>query len=140
MVRSITSDEHFKSVISGPAVVAAEFRNPKDASSRKMSSEFMLLEDSYPDAGVYKVDIRQLSDIAPDMDLPGIPSFIVFRDGEEIEFFLGEDTNIGGLSVSHLSVLGNGLSAETALSQTLLDRVSSSGETDTSLKENPQKR
>ncbi|TYJ56273.1 hypothetical protein B9479_002959 [Cryptococcus floricola] len=36
MVRSITSDEHFKSVISGPAVVAVEFRNPKDASSRTM--------------------------------------------------------------------------------------------------------
>ncbi len=49
------------------------------------------IEEKYSQLKFFQVDRDQLIDLCQELDIFGIPSFIIYRDGTEIDRFVSKD-------------------------------------------------
>ena len=54
-----------------------------------IAPEIVKLSDSYPDASFNKIDVDEHPEIAADLEVRAMPTFIFFKDGEKIQQVVG---------------------------------------------------
>ncbi|WEW60894.1 thioredoxin trx1 [Emydomyces testavorans] len=47
------------------------------------------LSEKYPDVGFYKVDVDEVSDVAQELGVRAMPTFVFFKNGEKVDEVLG---------------------------------------------------
>ena len=45
----------------------------------------------YTDANFYKIDVDELPDVAQELGIRAMPTFMLFKDGEKVEEIVGAD-------------------------------------------------
>lgn len=56
-----------------------------------ISPAFEKLSDSFPTLGFYKVDVDALADVAAEVGIRGVPTFLFFKSGEKIGTVISAD-------------------------------------------------
>ena len=47
------------------------------------------MSNSYPNARFYKLDVDEVPDVAQELGVRAMPTFIVFKDGEKVDEVVG---------------------------------------------------
>lgn len=48
-----------------------------------------LSNDTFPDVKFYKIDVDEVSDVAQDLGVRAMPTFVIFKDGEKVGEVVG---------------------------------------------------
>ena len=62
--------------------------DPKTRADARNNGRF---SDQYSKARFYKVDVDQLPDVAQELGVRAMPTFIFFKDGEKVKSVVGAD-------------------------------------------------
>lgn len=54
-----------------------------------IAPEIVKLSDSYPDASFYKIDVDEQPELAAELEVRAMPTFIFFKDGNKIQQVVG---------------------------------------------------
>ncbi|KAF9023573.1 thioredoxin [Hymenopellis radicata] len=104
-VTPITSHSQFKAILESNKVVVIDFWATWCGPCRVISPIFAQLADQteFADIEFYKVDVDEQEEIAEEVQVRAMPTFIVFKDGKKVKDLVG--ANPGGLKVLLSSVL-----------------------------------
>jgi thiol-disulfide isomerase/thioredoxin len=62
----------------------------KNRSSRAYTNNFARrFSDTYPDARFYKLDVDEVPDVAQELSVRAMPTFMLFKDGEKVGEVVG---------------------------------------------------
>ncbi|MGY4690776.1 thioredoxin family protein [Salibacterium sp. K-3] len=84
MTQSIQEMEQFQSTISSSDNVVIKFSADWCPDCRRMDAFFPEVEEEYNHLPVYEIDKDQFPSLAEQYEVMGIPSLLVFKDGEKI--------------------------------------------------------
>lgn len=88
-MKNITSVENFKEMIDAPTI--AMFTAGWCPDCHFIKPALPEIEASHHDYQFVSIDRDELMDLAVEYDVMGIPSFIAFKDGQEIGRFVSKD-------------------------------------------------
>ncbi|KAF2838928.1 Cop c 2-like protein [Patellaria atrata CBS 101060] len=54
-----------------------------------IAPQFVKLADKYPDAQFLKIDVDELPDVAQELGIRAMPTFLLFKNGEKVEEIVG---------------------------------------------------
>lgn len=54
-----------------------------------MAPEVVKFSKQYPDARFYKIDVDELSELAQELEVRAMPTFLLFKDGVKVETVVG---------------------------------------------------
>ncbi|PKY03673.1 thioredoxin TrxA [Aspergillus campestris IBT 28561] len=63
----------------------ADWCGPCKAIAPKVDS----LSEQYPDAKFYKIDVDELTDVAAELGIRAMPTFLIFKDGNQVGEVVG---------------------------------------------------
>ncbi|KAF8906361.1 thioredoxin-like protein [Mucidula mucida] len=103
-VKPITSHSQFKRILESNKVVVIDFWATWCGPCTVISPIFIKLSEQpeFAEIEFYKVDVDEQEEIAEEVQLRAMPTFIAFKDGEKVQDLVGVDP--GGLDVSLLSM------------------------------------
>ncbi|CCM06507.1 uncharacterized protein FIBRA_08777 [Fibroporia radiculosa] len=81
--------------INGDRVAIFDFWATWCGPCRLISPVFERLADQFPNADFYKVDVDDQGEIAQEVGVRAMPTFIAFKNGEKVKDLVG--ANLGGL-------------------------------------------
>ncbi|KAI9432005.1 thioredoxin [Lactarius indigo] len=90
-VKEITSYAEFQQIINSGKAVAIDFWATWCGPCRVISPVFEKFAEHSDNAGIefYKVDVDQQADIAQEVGIRAMPTFIVFKDGNKVDELVG---------------------------------------------------
>lgn len=73
------------------------------APCKKIAPEIVKLSNTYPDARFYKLDVDEVPDVAQELGVRAMPTFMVFKGGEKVDEVVGAHIqSVEGAVVKHL--------------------------------------
>ncbi|CEQ41913.1 hypothetical protein JCM5296_002149 [Sporobolomyces johnsonii] len=88
-VTVIDSLDTFKAATGGDKLVIIDFW----ATCKVVSPVFAKLSDSFPNIGFYKCDVDEQEEVAAEVGIKAMPTFIFFKNGAEVGKVVGADPN-----------------------------------------------
>ncbi|GLB43640.1 putative thioredoxin family protein [Lyophyllum shimeji] len=88
-VTPINSFEEFKRIINSGKVVAIDFWATWCGPCRAISPVFEALADQVEAVEFYKVDVDAQPDIAQEVGIRAMPTFMIFKDGQKVKDLVG---------------------------------------------------
>ncbi|KAF7846062.1 hypothetical protein BT93_L5334 [Corymbia citriodora subsp. variegata] len=58
---------------------------------KMIAPELVKMSNKYENASFVKIDVDQVPDVAGDLGIRAMPTFILFKDGERVDEFVGAD-------------------------------------------------
>ncbi|GAA5858548.1 hypothetical protein JCM8547_007355 [Rhodosporidiobolus lusitaniae] len=99
LVASIESFDQFKEVTGGDKLVIIDFWATWCGPCKVIGPVFEKLADKFPEIGFYKVDVDSQEEVAAEVGIKAMPTFILFKGGEKVGTVVGADPN--KLKASH---------------------------------------
>ena len=81
--------EDFKSALSKPGVMIVDAFATWCGPCKVIAPNVVEFSHKYTDARFYKVDVDEVPDVAQELAIRAMPTFKVFKDGEEFETVVG---------------------------------------------------
>ncbi|KRN03909.1 thioredoxin family protein [Holzapfeliella floricola] len=100
------SREDFKKLIAQKNTVVLMFSADWCGDCRFIKPQLPAIEAEFSKMTFYEVDRDQSMDVVQDLNIMGIPSFVVFRDGQEIGRLVNKNRKTKEEVISFLSNLG----------------------------------
>ncbi|TFL06553.1 thioredoxin [Pterulicium gracile] len=88
-VTAIQSFADFKSLIASDKPVVIDFWATWCGPCRVISPIFATLSEKYTNVAFFKVDIDEQPEIAQEVGIRAMPTFVVFKNGEKIDELVG---------------------------------------------------
>lgn len=54
-----------------------------------IAPQVVKMSDTYPDARFYKIDVDEVPDVAQELGIRAMPTFVLFKDGEKVTEVVG---------------------------------------------------
>lgn len=95
-VIKVKSVEEWDTVLreSGDKLIVANFRESNTQSSDKMAPVFRDMSETYEDVTFIELDSEEVNALFYEYDIIDTPTFVVFRDGENVGQVLGTNHSI----------------------------------------------
>ncbi len=88
MAEHISSEDEFKDALSQELVVI-DFSANWCGPCRTIAPFFNSLPLKYTNVKFYKIDVDELPDVVQSSDITGMPTFISYKNGEEVDRVVG---------------------------------------------------
>ncbi|KAA1477212.1 thioredoxin [Dentipellis sp. KUC8613] len=85
----VNSVAEFHKLINGDKTVIFDFWATWCGPCRVISPIFEQLSSKYPNAEFYKVDVDEQADIAQEVGVRAMPTFIAFKNGQKLDEVVG---------------------------------------------------
>ncbi|KJA28343.1 hypothetical protein HYPSUDRAFT_33706 [Hypholoma sublateritium FD-334 SS-4] len=108
VVKAITSLEQWKTIISSGKPVVIDFWATWCGPCKAISPVFEGFSDSEENANVefYKVDVDDQGEIAEEVGIKAMPTFMLYKDGAKVETVVGANpTNVKSLITQAASLV-----------------------------------
>ncbi|KAL7412115.1 thioredoxin-like protein [Mrakia frigida] len=89
MVKAIESFQEFQTVINGDKPVIIDFWATWCGPCKMISPHFNKLESQFEDVDFYKVDVDEQEEVAAEVNVRAMPTFLIFYKGQKIESVTG---------------------------------------------------
>ncbi|ODN75627.1 thioredoxin [Cryptococcus wingfieldii CBS 7118] len=89
MVNKFESYDQYKLLITGSDVVLIDFSATWCGPCKTISPIFESLESKHPHVKFYNVDVDEQPEIASDVGIRVMPTFIAFKDGKKLDNLVG---------------------------------------------------
>lgn len=89
MVEAITKKERFDELKASGKVFVVDFHATWCGPCKTISPIFKGLAEKYPNITFVKVDVDEVEDVASECEINAMPTFLVFKDGVEVDKLLG---------------------------------------------------
>lgn len=90
-VTVISSKAQFDELIKGEKPVAIDFWATWCGPCRFISPEFEKLSEQYDGIEFYKLDVDDVEDVAQEVGIRAMPTFMVFKNGERVDELIGAE-------------------------------------------------
>lgn len=87
----MTALSELQALIKSGKPVAIDFYATWCGPCRMISPRFEALSDKYPGVAFIKVDVDQAGEIAQNMQISAMPTFVFFKDGAKVTTIVGAD-------------------------------------------------
>jgi len=108
VVKAITSLEQWKTIISSGKPVVIDFWATWCGPCKAISPVFEKLSEDEEHSNVefYKVDVDDQGEIAEEVGIKAMPTFLLYKDGEKVETVVGANpTKVEGLITQAASLV-----------------------------------
>lgn len=86
MVKEISSDGEFNSIVRSPSLTVVDFFATWCGPCRAIAPQFEMLSSQYPNVTFIKVDVDKLNDVAGRYGVNAMPTFLFFKN---VRYFSG---------------------------------------------------
>lgn len=90
-IQSMTALSELQALINSSKPVAIDFYATWCGPCRMISPRFEALSEKFPSITFVKVDVDQAGEIAQNMQISAMPTFVFFKDGKKVTTVVGAD-------------------------------------------------
>ncbi|KAL8814779.1 MAG: hypothetical protein Q9223_006027 [Gallowayella weberi] len=110
-VHNITSKSEYDAALKDTSLMIIDCMATWCGPCKVIAPEIVKLSNSHPAARFYKLDIDEVPDVAQELGVRAMPTFIIFKDGEKVGEVVG--AHVGPLEAKVKEELKKGAGAET---------------------------
>ncbi|KAL2044473.1 hypothetical protein N7G274_003178 [Stereocaulon virgatum] len=88
-VHNLMSMEDYKKAIEESGVMVLDCMATWCGPCKVIAPKVVQMSNNYPDARFYKLDVDEVPDVAQELGVRAMPTFIVFKDGEKMGEVVG---------------------------------------------------
>eukprot|EP00009_Paramoeba_aestuarina_P001783 CAMPEP_0201506572 /NCGR_PEP_ID=MMETSP0161_2-20130828/486_1 /ASSEMBLY_ACC=CAM_ASM_000251 /TAXON_ID=180227 /ORGANISM="Neoparamoeba aestuarina, Strain SoJaBio B1-5/56/2" /LENGTH=105 /DNA_ID=CAMNT_0047900707 /DNA_START=88 /DNA_END=405 /DNA_ORIENTATION=- len=92
-LKSVTDKAEYDQITKGSGLVVVDFGATWCGPCKKIAPTFASIAGEHSDATFLKVDIDDAEEIASVLKVASVPTFIFYKDGEQVERFSGANAN-----------------------------------------------
>ncbi|KAH7860804.1 hypothetical protein Vadar_018183 [Vaccinium darrowii] len=101
-VVSISSNEHFRELVTSPGVSVVLFCNKPGDNETLVTLQFLeQLRKKYPSANFYKVDVEEHPSVAKSEGVSSLPAFKIYKNGSRVKEIAGDNQELLESSVKY---------------------------------------
>jgi len=89
MVHNIDSKESFSKAIGENKLSVVDFFATWCGPCKVIAPQVVKMSEEYTDAAFYKVDVDELSDVAAEVGIRAMPTFVLFKNGQKVKEVVG---------------------------------------------------
>ncbi|KAI4230815.1 MAG: hypothetical protein L6R40_007925 [Gallowayella cf. fulva] len=110
-VHNLESKAAYDKALADPSLMIIDCMATWCAPCKTIAPEIVKLSNSHPDARFYKLDIDEVPDVAQELGVRAMPTFVIFKDGEKVGEVVG--AHVETLRAKVVDELKKGAGAET---------------------------
>ncbi|KAL9594213.1 MAG: hypothetical protein Q9219_007156 [cf. Caloplaca sp. 3 TL-2023] len=102
-VHNLSNKSDFTDAISDPTLMIIDCMATWCAPCKVVAPEIVKLSNTYPAARFYKLDVDEVPDVAQELGVRAMPTFIIFKGGEKVGEVVGAQVKaVESAVVQHL--------------------------------------
>ncbi|KAI4106780.1 MAG: hypothetical protein L6R37_001982 [Teloschistes peruensis] len=88
-VHNLSSKSDYTSALSDPSLMIIDCMATWCAPCKVIAPEIVKLSNTYPGARFYKLDVDEVPDVAQELGVRAMPTFVIFKDGQKVGEVIG---------------------------------------------------
>ncbi|KAL8918857.1 MAG: hypothetical protein Q9208_007114 [Pyrenodesmia sp. 3 TL-2023] len=109
-VHNIKSKSDFDTALADPSLMIIDCMATWCAPCKMIAPHVVKMSNTYPNARFYKLDVDEVPDVAGDLGVTAMPTFIIFKNGERVGEVVG--ANVKPLEAAVVQQLDEGAGAK----------------------------
>ncbi|KAL8995081.1 MAG: hypothetical protein Q9169_005117 [Polycauliona sp. 2 TL-2023] len=110
-VHNLTSKSDYDAAIADPSLMIIDCMATWCAPCKVVAPEIVKMSNTHTAARFYKLDIDEVTDVAEELGISAMPTFVIFKEGKRIGEVVGAHVNV--LEAKVKDELNKGAGAET---------------------------
>ncbi|KAL8939282.1 MAG: hypothetical protein Q9211_002807 [Gyalolechia sp. 1 TL-2023] len=88
-VHNLSSKSDFTTALADPSLMIIDCMATWCGPCKAVAPEIVKLSNTYPGARFYKLDIDEVPDVAQELGVRAMPTFMIFKGGEKVHEIVG---------------------------------------------------